>query len=233
MARKRRRARSARRDRLLAEHVRCRTVESRNALVEEWFPDLMRMLGCALGKSASVILKQDQRPLRDEAVSAAQLALIEAADSYEPSRGAAFSTWLVWKIRHVVLETLRREAGMPRSWVAKGRRRVSLEDLMHRRAHGDVPGEHADNEPHGEDVPRDVLVAEEYLTDHPRDPMDDRERAEIARVLSDLSKSEVGVVCRYYFDGMLKKDIAKELGITVKEVSEIMKRALSAEKERM
>lgn len=233
MARKRRRARSARRDLLLAEHVRCRTIESRNALVEEWYPDLMRMLGCALGKSASVVLKQDQRPLRDEAVSAAQLALIEAADSYEPSRGAAFSTWLVWKIRHVVLETFRKEACMPRSWVAKGRRKVSLEDLMHSRTYGDVPGEHVGDEPHGDDVPRDVLIAEEYLTDHPRDPMDDQDRAEIARVLSDLSKPEVSVVCRYYFDGMLKRDIAKELGITIKEVSEIMKSALSTEKERM
>lgn len=226
MARRRRRARSARRDRLLAEHVRCQTVESRNALVEEWYPDLMRMLGCALGRKAVVVLKQDQRPLRDEVVSAAQLALVEAADSYEPSRGAAFATWLVWCIRRHVLDTLRKETGMPRSWVDKGRRRVSLENLLHK-----VADEHEDDAPHGgEDVPRDVLVAEEYLTDHPRDPMEDDTLADAARLLADLSTLEVWVVCRYYFDGAFKKDIAEELGISVKEVSDIMNHALDTEK---
>jgi len=60
--------------------------------------------------------------------------------------------------------------------------------------------------------------------------MDDNILADAARLLADLSTKEVKVVCRYYFDGMLKKDIAVELGISGKEVSDIMKHALDVEK---
>lgn len=52
---------------------------------------------------------------RDDLVSEGYLALIDAAERFDPERGVKFTTWAMTKIRRRILEYLRQEDWVPRS----------------------------------------------------------------------------------------------------------------------
>lgn len=45
----------------------------------------------------------------DDLISQANLIFIDAFDSYDPSKGAKFTTWLTWKIKKGLLDYMRKE----------------------------------------------------------------------------------------------------------------------------
>ena len=51
-------------------------------------------------------------PGRDDIEAAGQLGLVQAALSYDPKKGAKFSTWAVPKIRWEIMASLRKADGM-------------------------------------------------------------------------------------------------------------------------
>ena len=58
----------------------------------------------------------------DELVSAGNIGLLSAVEAYDPSRGSAFSTYAVPRIRGAILDELRRSDWLPRSSRARARR---------------------------------------------------------------------------------------------------------------
>src|SRR5690348_15365128 len=68
----------------------------------------------------------------DELVSAGTLGLMSAAESFDPGRGLAFSTFAVPRIRGAMLDELRRQDHVPRSVRRKTREMgQARESLMH------------------------------------------------------------------------------------------------------
>lgn len=68
----------------------------------------------------------------DELVSAGTLGLMNAAESFDPGRGLAFSTYAVPRIRGAILDELRRQDHVPRSVRRKTRSIAQAhESLMH------------------------------------------------------------------------------------------------------
>ena len=61
----------------------------------------------------------------DELVSAGTLGLMSAMNSFDPSRGLAFSTFAVPRIRGAILDELRRQDHVPRSVRRKTRSQLS------------------------------------------------------------------------------------------------------------
>src|SRR5690348_2485434 len=77
----------------------------------------------------------------DELVSAGTLGLMSAAESFDPSRGLAFSTFAVPRIRGAMLDELRRQDHVPRSVRRKTRSMAQArQSLMH--ALGRDPSSH-------------------------------------------------------------------------------------------
>ena len=104
------------------------SIEARNALLEEHL-NLVHFVARQLARGLSA----DADP--DELLSVGALGLMKALESFDPSRGLAFSTYAVPRIRGAILDELRRQDHMPRS-VRLKRREISQarEGLM--RLHG-------------------------------------------------------------------------------------------------
>ncbi len=186
---------------------------------------------------------------RDDMHGYGMLGLIAAADSWDPSRGLAFSTYAYTRIRGAILDELRRADFLPR-----GRReRVrELEGIVARlEQKSGLP-------PAPEEIARELgctveEVDEIFLTamsavqtslddgpsDHfaallsdPRssDPVGSVEWEEMKVVLvesiSELPEQEKTVITLYYGEELLLKEIASVLGVTESRVSQIHSRAL-------
>jgi RNA polymerase sigma factor for flagellar operon FliA len=75
-------------------------------------------------------------------VSTGTIGLLRALDSYDTSRGLAFSTYAVRRIRGAILDDLRRSDWMPRSLRAKRRRLAAARaDLERKLGRAPAPGE--------------------------------------------------------------------------------------------
>ncbi|MEM9382767.1 MAG: FliA/WhiG family RNA polymerase sigma factor [Planctomycetota bacterium] len=190
---------------------------------------------------------------RDDLFGFGMLGLIMAADSWDPTRGLAFSTYAYPRIRGAILDELRRMDFLPR-----GRReRVRAVDAAIERleqAGGAKPTPEAIAAELGwrveevdevfvtaataiqasidgsddEDVGRDLAA---MLTD-PRsdDPVGSAEFEELKGVMidaiSDLPDQEKTVVTLYYAEELLLREIADILGVTESRVSQIHSRAI-------
>jgi len=199
------------RRRLANAYVADRTRENRDALIEAWYPLLRGTLRSVLGKRRQHLLSSEDRPLHDELVSAANLALVEAAETYRTERGAAFGTWLWIRVKYAILETLRQEGNMPRG---RERKMVSLEALLGE--DGTVP----------DDAPHDVRLAAEWLQTHP----DDRTRARhryrlINMLLADLGDRDMEIVHRVLMLDERAEDVAKDVGLSKQRVRAIVREA--------
>ena len=191
----------------------------------------------------------------DELVSSGTLGLMSAAESFDPGRGLAFSTFAVPRIRGAMLDELRRQDHVPRSVRRKTRSMAQArESLMH--ALGRDPSSQELAEQLGVDCATlyrwtaDVENAVHLPLDgHSRASRDERlTRAELlgsdaelpderlARedeiaLLRDamlaLDDQERTVLALYYFEELRSREIGELLGVSESRVSQLRARGLS------
>jgi RNA polymerase sigma factor for flagellar operon FliA len=186
---------------------------------------------------------------RDDLFGFGMLGLLAAADSWDASRGLAFSTYAYPKIRGAILDELRRWDFLPR-----GRREFLREveraiDLLEQR-HGQKPSPEEIASELGctaDDVDGALLAAstavQTSLEDGPGDgltsmlcdprcddPVGSVEYEELKQLLIDaieeLPEQEKSVITLYYAEELLLREIAEVLGVTESRVSQIHTRAV-------
>ncbi len=186
---------------------------------------------------------------RDDLYGFGMLGLIAAADSWDKSRGLAFSTYAYTKVRGAILDELRRMDFLPRGRRERVReiekaisrmeqesgQKPSLEELA--KALG-TTAEEIDEallfamsavQTSLDDGPCEHLAA---LLSDPRsaDPIGSLEweetRTMLVRAIGELPEQEKTVITLYYAEEMLLREISEILGVTESRVSQIHGRAL-------
>jgi RNA polymerase sigma factor for flagellar operon FliA len=189
------------------------------------------------------------RVQRDDLFGWGMRGLIEAADSYDPTRGLQFSTHAFPRIRGAILDELRRLDFLPRG------RRERLREVERavaelEQAHGTPPtpeeiAQHlATTVEEIDEVLHSARVAswasldggpnEDFgaLLADPRseDPVGSAEwnemKALLVQAISALPVPEKDVITLYYGEELLLKEIGEILGVTESRVSQIHSRAL-------
>jgi RNA polymerase sigma factor FliA len=191
----------------------------------------------------------------DELVSAGTMGLMAALESFDVSRGLAFSTFAVPRIRGSILDELRRQDHVPRS-VRKKARDIghAREALM--REHGRAPEDKELASALGIDVqtlwrwqadvesavqvPLDRSAPDrdgpggsawELLAAEDEDTVEDRLTREqevvlLREAILGLKEQERTVLSLYYFEELKLAEIAEVLGLTESRVSQIRSKAL-------
>ncbi len=186
---------------------------------------------------------------RDDLLGWGMLGLIEAADSWDPSRGLRFSTYAYPRIRGSILDELRRMDFLPRG------RREKVRDVERaiarlEQAQGSPPAP--------EEIAGSLSISLEELDEILTSArlgssisLEEDERGALASMLSDpqcaepsdsvawhemkellvaaiheLPEQEKTVVTLYYGEELLLRDIAEVLGVSESRVSQIHSRAL-------
>ena len=186
---------------------------------------------------------------RDDLFGFGMLGLLAAADSWDASRGLAFSTYAYPRIRGAILDELRRMDFLPRGRREKVR---ELERVVAERRGADgtppTPEEIADAMGIEVDDVDEILMSaksasetslddgagEELgaLLDDPRgdDPVGSAEWSELrdvlAKEIAELPEQERTVITLYYAEELLLREISGMLGVTESRVSQIHTRAL-------
>ena len=192
----------------------------------------------------------------DELVSAGTVGLMQAAASYEPSRGLSFSTFAVPRIRGSMLDELRREDPMSRGVRRKTRAIVAARDTLVRRL---------GREPRSAEVARELDITEETLRQWELDvegsvrmsldsaPRALQENATVtaANAIADESAPDIeehltqqqrlallGIAIRglraqertvlalYYYEELTLQEIATVLGLSASRISQVRTEAL-------
>ena len=222
-------------------------VAARDALLQENL-SLVHYVAKQLSRSLSA----DADP--DEMVNIGTLGLMAALESFDASRGLAFSTYAVPRIRGAILDELRRQDHVPRSIRRKTRDVAQAREALMRLL-GRAP---RDNEVAAQlgidtatlwrwqaDMERTVQVS--LSNDSDRDdagpapidflratgePADERlQQEEQVAVLRDaileLKDQQRTVLSLYYFEELNAREIAEVLGISESRVSQIRSKALA------
>ena len=195
----------------------------------------------------------DQADL-DELVSAGTLGLMSAAESFDASRGLAFSTFAVPRIRGAMLDELRRQDHVPRS-VRRKTRSIgqARESLMHSLGRTPTSDELADAlgvdratlfrwtcdietavhlplDGHTRATPEERPTRAELLgsDDEPPDERLAREEqiAAMRDAMLELDEQERTVLALYYFENLRSREIGELLGVSESRVSQVRARAL-------
>ncbi len=191
----------------------------------------------------------------DEFVSAGTLGLMSALESFDASRGLAFSTFAAPRIRGSILDELRRQDHVPRSIRRKSRQISAAHDAASR-ASGRDAGDQETAERLGVDletlwkwqadiegavhIPLDRTTREnadeapapsETLSSEDEDCIEDRvnfdQEVTILRdAIQDLGEQERIVLTLYYFEELKLHEIASILQLTESRVSQIRSKAL-------
>jgi RNA polymerase sigma factor for flagellar operon FliA len=191
----------------------------------------------------------------DELVSAGTVGLMDALDSFDWSRGLAFSTYAVPRIRGAILDELRRLDHVPRSIRRKTRELgAAREALTHEL--GRAPDTREIAEHMGEDLETvwrwqaevegavhipldraaterdDLPTPEQTMADPAADSLDERltldqEVGFLKDALMRLKEQERIVLSLYYFEELKLHEIATILELTESRVSQIRTKALS------
>jgi len=214
----------------------------RDRLILEHVPLLQHIVG-------RMTLDVPGRIQRDDIFGWGMRGLIEAADTFEPARGLAFSTFAFPRIRGAILDELRRMDFLPRG------RRDRLREVE--RAIGELEQRHgAPPAPEElalhlgttideiDEVLQSARVAswasleggpsEEFgaLLSDPRseDPVGSAEwnemKALLVTTIGALPEPEKTVITLYYGEELLLKEIGEILGVTESRVSQVHSRAL-------
>jgi RNA polymerase sigma factor for flagellar operon FliA len=192
----------------------------------------------------------------DELVSAGAIGLMQAAASYEPSRGLTFSTYAVPRIRGSMLDELRRHDHMSRGARRKARAIASArESLVHRFGREPRAAEVAAELNVGVETLRqwelDVECAVEVSLDvAPRALREDGELTAAAAIADDrgptpderlgheqrvallaiairsLRPQERTVLALYFYEELTLQEIAHVLGLSASRISQIRGEAL-------
>lgn len=193
--------------------------------------------------------------LLEELVGAGALGLVQAVDSFDPSRGLAFSTYAVPRIRGAMLDELRRMDHVPRSVRRRtrdmGRARQLLAGAL-RRAPTEQEVSRYLAVPQGV-VRQWELDAEgavvssldqplrassgsatlgDAITDDRLEPMDevltrDAELALVREAIGALKEQERTVLALNFFEELKLQQIATVLGLSVCRISQIRTAALA------
>ena len=191
----------------------------------------------------------------DELVSAGTMGLMSAAESFDASRGLAFSTFAVPRIRGAMLDELRRQDHVPRSVRRKTRSIAQArESLMH--ALGRTPSSVELADALGVDrdtlfrwsadvesavqlpldgharVARDERLTRADLLGDEAELVDDRlareeEIAAVRDAMLELDDQERTVLALYYFEDLRSREIGELLGVSESRVSQVRARALA------
>jgi len=178
----------------------------------------------------------------DELVSAGTLGLMSAAESFDPGRGLAFSTFAVPRIRGAMLDELRRQDHVPRSVRRKTRSMgQARESLMHAlgvdcttlfRWTADVENAvHLPLDGHSRASRDERLTRAELLGSDDELPDERLAREDEIAALRDamlaLDDQERTVLALYYFEELRSREIGELLGVSESRVSQLRARALS------
>jgi RNA polymerase sigma factor for flagellar operon FliA len=196
----------------------------------------------------------------DDLVSAGTLGLVRALDRFDRSRGLAFSTYAVRRIRGAILDDLRSRDWIPRSVRTKARRIADAVNVLEREL-GRAP------------APRDVVGAlgidletywnwrgsteggvmvsfgasraepghaplEETIEDT-RAPLPgqelahEEERAGLRDAIGALPEKERIVLSLYYYEGMNLRQIAEVLHVSESRISQLRSAALRRLRQRL
>ncbi len=198
----------------------------------------------------------------DDLVSAGTLGLVQALESFDLSRGLAFSTYAMRRIRGAILDELRSRDWVPRSVRAKGRQMAAVvASLESRLGRAPEPTEVAtalslDMETYWrwrEEVDGAVLVSldgsvtldhseaaslEETLPDQsvrlPGEALGEQETvATLKQAIAMLPPKERTVLALYYYEELNLRQIAEVLHVTESRVSQIRTQALKRLRQRM
>jgi RNA polymerase sigma factor for flagellar operon FliA len=191
----------------------------------------------------------------DELISAGTMGLIEALERFEPTRGLAFSTFAVPRVRGAILDELRRIDHVPSSMRRRTRTlstaREALRHELGREPLGeevaemlgvDLPGlwkleaeaegtmrvalDGAGNEDK-DDVPHArAMAAEDHAGVEDRITLD-QETAILRETILRLSQQERTVLTLYYFEELKLHEIAAVLDVTESRVSQIRQKAVT------
>ena len=192
----------------------------------------------------------------DDLVGYGAEGLIEAVDTFDPTRGVKFSTWAVMHIRTTIQDALRTLDPLPRSVRAKGK---AIECVSAELAHqsGQWPQEAAVaaavglplaklrttlqdlnkvvvsldsvTDAHGEDLGYSWMtsLADDDPDGDPEQALDTAETSVmLGEAVESLPERERSVVVAYYRQGRSMRDIADELGVSESRVSQLHARAL-------
>jgi RNA polymerase sigma factor for flagellar operon FliA len=187
---------------------------------------------------------------RDDIYGFGMVGLIQAADSWDPGRGLAFSTYAYSRIRGAILDELRRNDFLPRGRREKVRElEQAVQRLEQRHGMPPTPEEIALELGIALDEVDAVLVSAKAascksldderdsldlgaLLDDPstEDPVGSAEWLETKRLLQQaiaaLPEPEQTVITLYYAEELLLKEIGEVLGVTESRVSQVHTRAL-------
>jgi len=190
----------------------------------------------------------------DELASAGTMGLIEAMERFEPTRGLAFSTFAVPRVRGAILDELRRIDHVPSS-VRRRTRTLSTarETLRHQLGREPVGEEVAEmlgldlpslwkleaeaegtmrvtldgaSTEDADEAPRaQAMVADEFQTVEDRITLD-QETSILRETILRLSQQERTVLTLYYFEELKLHEIASVLEVTESRVSQIRQKAI-------
>jgi RNA polymerase sigma factor for flagellar operon FliA len=191
----------------------------------------------------------------DDLVSAGALGLVRALESFDLSRGLAFSTYAVRRIRGAILDDLRSRDWTPRSVRVKGRRLAAAVAELERHL-GRKPDHREIATAIGIDLAtywewravvdggvmvsfdtatssgqRNALSLEETLND-PEAPLPGQELAQLEQVaglreaIGRLPDKERTVLALYYYEELNLRQIAEVLHVTESRISQIRTQAL-------
>lgn len=191
----------------------------------------------------------------DDLISAGTIGLIKAIESFDPSRGLAFSTFAMPRIRGAILDDLRRWDHVPRSIRRKQRQIASVRESLRGELKRDPsPAETAaklgievetywrwqsdtqeaihvsihrpvEAEDGGVFTPLDVLVGDDG--DGIEEDIAYSEEVELVRQqMMTLSERERLVLSLYYFEELKLHEIATILELTESRISQIRSKAI-------
>ena len=190
----------------------------------------------------------------DELVSAGTMGLMAALESFDASRGLAFSTYAAPRIRGAILDELRRQDHVPRSIRRKAREIAAARESLMRvfgrapedkevadhlnvdldtlwKWQGDIEGAHhmpIDRAPGDRDAqaptPLDLLSSDDEGADEKLNK--EQEVAILKEAIMKLKEQERVVLSLYYFEELKLHEIATVLELTESRVSQIRSKAL-------
>jgi len=198
----------------------------------------------------------------DDLVSAGSMGLINAIDSFDRSRGLAFSTYAAPRIRGAILDDLRRSDTVPRSIRRKQRQlaqaeeslsgaldrapadrematklEIDLQTLWRWRADTNEAIQVSLDQPISTGPGRTAMPAELIAGSSGWATEESLNHREEVAVLRDeilrLKERERIVLSLYYFEELKLHEIAKVLGLTESRVSQIRSKALTTLRGRM
>ncbi len=183
----------------------------------------------------------------DDIVNEGVIALMDAIESFDPSKGAKFETYASLKIRGAIIDFLRRQDWIPRN-VRKFARTLDKANSMLYNLNGRAPTIAELAEYLGLDENKllkqmaecsctitlsfEELLYEDNIDEPAIDvPSDsgllrDEMSREIVKAIDELKDKERQVVTLYYYKNMKYSDIAKALGISESRVCQIHTKAI-------